>query len=106
MIHRSFQRDLALYGPGAAGSAAAPLGPSFRYCRQLARRHYENFTVGGLVVPPQARQHVANVYAYCRWADDLADETAAGESLDLLDCWARFWSRLGRHAGRYRSSRA
>lgn len=39
------------------------------------------------MVPPQARQHVANVYAYCRWADDLADETAAGEGLDLLDWW-------------------
>lgn len=87
MIHRSFQRDLELYGPGAAGSGATPLEPSFRYCRQLARRHYENFTVGGLVVPPQVRQHVANLYAYCRWADDLADETAAGESLNLLDWW-------------------
>jgi squalene synthase HpnC len=34
------------------------------------------------------RQHFANVYAYCRWADDLADECRSPEeSLALLDWW-------------------
>lgn len=34
------------------------------------------------------RQHFYNVYAYCRWADDLADETTGPEqSLALLDWW-------------------
>ncbi len=34
------------------------------------------------------RQHFCHVYAYCRWSDDLADETAGGEeSLRLLDWW-------------------
>ena len=32
--------------------------------------------------------HFHAVYAYCRWADDLADETAGGqEALDLLGWW-------------------
>lgn len=87
MMDRSFQRELELYGPGAVEPAATALAPSLRYCRQLARRHYENFTVGGLVVPSAARQHVANIYAYCRWADDLADEAPGGEALSLLDWW-------------------
>ena len=26
-------------------------------------------------MPRRLRQHVCNIYAYCRWADDLADET-------------------------------
>ena len=39
-------------------------------------------------MPRPARQHVANVYAYCRWADDLADEVRdSRRSLELLDWW-------------------
>jgi len=45
------------------------------YCRRLAETHYENFTVASRVFPRHLRQHLSNVYAYCRWADDLADET-------------------------------
>ncbi len=34
------------------------------------------------------RPHFYHVYAYCRWADDLADETGdARASLELLDWW-------------------
>ena len=46
-----------------------------RYCERLARSHYENFTVVSWFLPKARRQHFYNVYAYCRWADDLADET-------------------------------
>jgi squalene synthase HpnC len=41
-------------------------------------------------LPRRLRQHFFNVYAYCRWADDLADETDhARRSLELLDWWER-----------------
>jgi hypothetical protein len=30
-----------------------------------------------LVVPPRLRQHLANVYAFARWSDDLADEAVS-----------------------------
>jgi len=59
-----------------------------RYCRDLARGHYENFTVASFFVPRQLRQPFYNIYAYCRWSDDLADEIdAADESLAMLDRW-------------------
>ncbi len=59
-----------------------------RYCRRLATRHYENFTVATRLLPAHLRQHFCNVYAYCRWADDLADETAdPQQSLAALDAW-------------------
>ncbi|MGA2035508.1 MAG: squalene synthase HpnC [Thermoguttaceae bacterium] len=61
---------------------------SRRYCRRLARRHYENFTVVSWFLPRSLRQDFFNVYAYCRSADDLADEqTDSRRSLALLDSW-------------------
>ena len=51
---------------------------AFRYCESLARTHYENFTVGSLLIPKNTRRHVHVIYAYCRWVDDLGDESAAG----------------------------
>ena len=56
-------------------------------CRQLARRHYENFPVASRLLPPAMRPHVAAVYAFARQADDFADEgdRAPRERLALLD---------------------
>lgn len=45
-----------------------------RYTEKIARTHYENFTVVSWFLPAELRQHMYNVYAYCRWADDLGDE--------------------------------
>jgi squalene synthase HpnC len=44
------------------------------YTRHLARHHYENFSVVSWLLPRRLHQHLYNVYAYCRWSDDLADE--------------------------------
>ena len=85
-----FSRDLALYGPES--KIPKPLRPrqGRRYCRRLARRHYENFTVASWLLPWRLRQHFYNVYAYCRWADDLADEPGDPQrSLSLLDWWEK-----------------
>ncbi len=54
----------------------------------MAASHYENFSVASWLLPSHLRQHFANVYAYCRWADDLADETGDPVlSLELLAWW-------------------
>lgn len=83
----TFQEELAVYGP-TTRHTAPPLAAALAYCRRLARSHYENFSVASLLLPASLRQHFYNVYAYCRWADDLADETAsAPEALDLLSWW-------------------
>ena len=64
------------------------LDTSRAYSRQLARLHYENFAVAGPLVPANLRQDCCNVYAFCRWADDLGDETGnPEESADLLAWW-------------------
>jgi squalene synthase HpnC len=58
------------------------------YCRRIAVGHYENFLVAGLICPRRLRQHAYNLYAYCRIADDLGDETRDPDAaLELLDWW-------------------
>ncbi len=58
------------------------------YAKQLATGHYENFHVGTWLFPKAAREHAFNVYAFCRWSDDLADEVGdTARSLALLDWW-------------------
>lgn len=80
-------QELACYGPPTSAPQPTPLATAEAYCRQLARRHYENFTVAHLLLPRRFRQHFYHLYAYCRWADDLADETTPGESVQLLAWW-------------------
>jgi squalene synthase HpnC/squalene synthase HpnD len=59
-----------------------------RYTRWLATHHYENFNVVSWLLPRELHQHFYNVYAYCRWADDLGDEVAnSARALQLLDAW-------------------
>ncbi|HYW66385.1 MAG TPA: squalene synthase HpnC [Candidatus Dormibacteraeota bacterium] len=61
-----------------------------RYTRWLATHHYENFNVVSWLLPKELHQHFYNVYAYCRWADDLGDEVPSKErALELLDWWER-----------------
>jgi squalene synthase HpnC len=56
------------------------------FCRRLAKGRYENFHLVNLLIPRGLRRHFYHVYAYCRTADDLADETGNPvQSLKLLD---------------------
>src|ERR1700745_3014166 len=58
------------------------------YTRWLATNHYENFHVVSFLLPKRLHQDFFNVYAFCRWADDLADEIGdKQESLRLLAWW-------------------
>ena len=58
------------------------------YTRWLATQHYENFNVVSWLLPKELHQHFYNLYAYCRWADDLGDEVPDPNcALELLDWW-------------------
>jgi squalene synthase HpnC len=58
------------------------------YTRWLATHHYENFHVVSFLLPRRLHRDMHNVYAYCRWADDLGDEIGdTAESLRLLAWW-------------------
>jgi squalene synthase HpnC len=79
--------DLTLFGPSSS-NPSMDLGQAKKYCKSLAQRHYENFSVASWLVPAAFRQDFFNIYAYCRWSDDLADEIGnSADSLRLLDWW-------------------
>ena len=68
--------------PGCTAEAAQT------YTRWLATHHYENFNVVSWLLPKHLHQHFYNLYAYCRWADDLGDEVPdTRRALQLLDWW-------------------
>lgn len=64
------------------------LEEALAYTRWLAGVHYENFHVVSFLLPKRLHQDFFNVYAFCRWADDLGDEIPdKTESLRLLAWW-------------------
>ncbi|HWB20897.1 MAG TPA: squalene/phytoene synthase family protein, partial [Phycisphaerales bacterium] len=78
--------QLALYGPDRC--EAMSVQDARRWCAQLAKNHYENFSVLTSVVPGDLRGDFAVVYAFCRWSDDLGDEVGdRARATDLLAWW-------------------
>jgi squalene synthase HpnC len=71
------------------------LAEAEQYTRWLATHHYENFHVVSFLLPKELHQDFYNVYSYCRWADDLADEMGdPAESLRLLEWWSGELDRM------------
>jgi squalene synthase HpnC len=82
-----FAAELARHGPRSPGPPPGLLAAR-GYCARVARTHYENFTVASVLLPRNLLPHFHAVYAYCRWADDLADETGGGDTaVSLLGWW-------------------
>lgn len=96
---------LGQWGPDADRAEPVDAAGALAHCHALARSRYENFSVLTGLVPPDLRDDFASVYAFCRWADDLADEThrlgspgdpgtadpeaARARSTELLAWWRR-----------------
>jgi squalene synthase HpnC len=76
--------EIARHAPVSGCTAAE----AERYTRWLATHHYENFNVVSWLLPKRLHQHFYNLYAYCRWADDLGDEISdPARALELLGEW-------------------
>ncbi|MFI5244327.1 MAG: phytoene/squalene synthase family protein [Gemmatimonadales bacterium] len=54
--------------------ATVSLEAADAYCRRLVR-HYENFTVASRLSPRSLRRDLTRVYAFCRFTDDLGDQS-------------------------------
>ncbi len=85
-----FHKQRAMVANRQAALRPWSLEEAERYCRMWARVQYENFSVVSFLLPRHLRQDFFNVYAYCRWSDNLADEIHdPKESLRLLQEWQR-----------------
>ena len=56
-------------------SASSPsVDEGYARCANLAKNHYENFTVVSHLLPSDKHNHMYAIYAFCRLADDLGDK--------------------------------
>ena len=65
---------------------------AYAECRAIAHKHGANFSVGFRFLPKRKRHAVYAAYAYCRVADDIADEedaVSASLRMTRLDAWQR-----------------
>ena len=65
------------------------LDESQNYCEKITKSHYENFIVTNKFTPKEYVQDIQNIYAFCRYGDDLGDDAPFSNNLrwKLLDCW-------------------
>ena len=73
-------------GPGTGDRG--PLEDAHRFCREITHRSGGNFSVGFRFLPRVKRRAVYAAYAFCRWADDIADE-GGSDVMHRLDEWER-----------------
>jgi phytoene synthase len=69
----------------AAMSPVMSIDEAYEHCRAITHRHGANFSVGFRFLPKVKRRAVHAAYAFCRWADDLADEENVPTEQRLLD---------------------
>ena len=71
---------LSLKGDLKFDSALVSQGEAFS--QTLTQSHYENFTVAARILPRQKRQDLYNIYAFCRLADDFADNVISNHEAE------------------------
>jgi phytoene synthase len=59
---------------------------AYRYCAELTAGHSRTFHLASGLLPPEKRQAVRALYAFCRRADDFVDRPA-GDAQALLAGW-------------------
>ena len=74
-----------------SSSTHTPLVPptlraDFNHCRDITYRFGPNFSVGFRFLPKDKKNAVFAAYAFCRYADDLADEGSPRDD-SLLALW-------------------
>lgn len=70
---------------------------AYAYCRRITHRYGANFSVGFRFLPRVKRRAVYAAYAWCRWADDIADDPGS----DIEARLAGWQEELGRaYSGR------
>lgn len=63
---------------------------AYRHCAQVTRRSGSSFAAAFWMLSAERRRAIHAIYAFCRLADDIADDpTIEGDRRRLLDAWRR-----------------
>jgi phytoene synthase len=73
---------------GGSAGAATDLRAAYEHCRRVTRRSGSSFASAFWMVSPTRRRALHAIYAFCRMADDIADDPAVrGNRERLLERW-------------------
>lgn len=65
-----------------------PVEDAYRYCEETMRRSSSSFSAALWMLPRDKRRAIHAIYAFCRFADDIADDpTLQGDRARLLQRW-------------------
>jgi 15-cis-phytoene synthase len=67
--------EAALSGTPTGAPESANLAAAYAECERIARASSSSFTLAFRLLPPERRNGLAALYAYCRMVDDAADES-------------------------------
>ena len=82
-----FEQPLSVE-PAGAGAEGDVLKAAYAHCRAIARRSGSSFLAAFWLFPPAERRALHAIYAFCRLADDIADDPAVrGDRRRLLERW-------------------
>jgi 15-cis-phytoene synthase len=71
-----------------AAAPAPPLDAAYRHCQSVTRRSQSSFAAAFWMLPRPKRRALHAIYAFCRLADDIADDPAVhGDRGRLLERW-------------------
>jgi 15-cis-phytoene synthase len=88
--------------PGSMRAEDPKLAAGYAECARLTREFGTTYFWGAALLPKPQRRHVYAVYALCRLADDIVDDTAVVEA----ETPEQTAARLAAFAGSFRSSLA
>ncbi|MEM2963076.1 MAG: phytoene/squalene synthase family protein [Candidatus Anstonellales archaeon] len=61
----------------------------YEYCKKITRERGSNFYLGFSFLPKEKRNAIFASYAFCRYADDIVDESRSVDQKSLLLKWKR-----------------
>jgi phytoene synthase len=68
-------------------SSSSDLRDAYAACRRVAHRYGANFSVGFRFLPREKRDAVYASYAFCRFVDDVVDESPGADVRERIDEW-------------------
>lgn len=70
------------------------LRAAYAHCQDITRRASSNFYYAFLLLPPERREALFALYAFCRFVDDIADDDSNARPADLLARWREELDRV------------